>query len=188
MTSLDENSVHVGEVALILEHYDSNLCIRGYTSAVNKEFSAHELRDLYLADAIQSSDVEDNTREQVGNYFLNKSRRQGLVKQAKDPTKSSFASRYKPVAIKVKPIYAELPERYRIRREIQGDPLEGIPVLSLNPSKYTPIGRYTPERKEVIDQAYEGNFLWPEERKLMHHLMMEENQAFAWDDTERGSF
>ena len=90
--------------------------------------------------------------------------------------------------IKVKPIYAELPKRYRIRCKIQGDPLEGIPVLSPNPPEYTPTGRYMPECKKVMDQVHEGNFLWPEERKLMHHLMMEQNQAFTWDDTERGSF
>ena len=32
------------------------------------------------------------------------------------------------------------------------------------------------------------NFLLPEERKLMHHFMMEQNMGFAWDDSERGRF
>ncbi len=31
-------------------------------------------------------------------------------------------------------------------------------------------------------------FLWPEERKLMHHFMMEQNTGFSWDNTERGAF
>jgi len=30
--------------------------------------------------------------------------------------------------------------------------------------------------------------LWPEERKLMHWLIGEQNEAFAWDDAERGKF
>jgi len=36
--------------------------------------------------------------------------------------------------------------------------------------------------------AHEAGFLWPEERKLMHWLVREQNKAFTWDDTERGKF
>jgi len=39
-----------------------------------------------------------------------------------------------------------------------------------------------------MDMVHKGDFLWPEERKLVHHLIMEQNQAFAWDDSERGRF
>ena len=39
-----------------------------------------------------------------------------------------------------------------------------------------------------MDKAYKGDFLLPEERKLLHHLMMEQNQAFTWDETEKGHF
>ncbi|KAJ7110550.1 hypothetical protein C8R44DRAFT_634056, partial [Mycena epipterygia] len=39
---------------------------------------------------------------------------------------SVFAGKkYKPVGLKVRPVYTELPDQYRIRREIKGDPLEG---------------------------------------------------------------
>jgi len=34
---------------------------------------------------------------------------------------------------------------------------------------------------------HEG-FLWPAECDLMHHFMCQQNQAFAWEDSERGSF
>src|SRR6202790_425361 len=63
-----------------------------------------------------------------------------------------------------------------------------MPRLNPNPPNFVPVGRYTQERKEEFDRIHESDFLWPEERKLMHHLMMEQNQAFAWDDTERGRF
>jgi hypothetical protein len=43
--------------------------------------------------------------------------------------------KYKPVAKKIKPIVAELPGRYRIIREIQGDPLGNIPVLEKKSTK-----------------------------------------------------
>jgi len=37
-----------------------------------------------------------------------------------------FAKKYKPVALKVKLVLGTLPERFRITREIIGDPLQGI--------------------------------------------------------------
>ena len=96
--------------------------------------------------------------------------------------------KYKPVGLKVRPVYAELPEKYRIKREIKGDPLENMPGLSPNPSDFCPTGKYTQERKEIIDKLHPGDFLWPEERKLMHHFMMVQEAGFAWTDEERGSF
>ncbi|SJL10763.1 uncharacterized protein ARMOST_14157 [Armillaria ostoyae] len=41
---------------------------------------------------------------------------------------------------------------------------------------------------EQIDKVHNEEFLWPEEQKLMHHFMMEQNEGFAWDDSERGAF
>ncbi|KAH7917089.1 hypothetical protein BV22DRAFT_991874, partial [Leucogyrophana mollusca] len=34
--------------------------------------------------------------------------------------------------------------------------------------------------------AHAEDFLWPEERKLMHHFMSLQEKGFAWDDSERG--
>jgi hypothetical protein len=39
-----------------------------------------------------------------------------------------------------------------------------------------------------MDKAHKGDFLLPEERKLVHHVIMEQEQAFALEDKERGSF
>ncbi|KDR65127.1 hypothetical protein GALMADRAFT_37435, partial [Galerina marginata CBS 339.88] len=96
--------------------------------------------------------------------------------------------KYKPVALKVKPVYAELPEKFRIKREILGDPLADMPKLSTSPPDFVPTGRYTAERQKAFDKVHNGEFLLPEERKLVHHLMMEQNGAFAWEDSERGQF
>ncbi|KZV59369.1 hypothetical protein PENSPDRAFT_548394, partial [Peniophora sp. CONT] len=63
-----------------------------------------------------------------------------------------------------------------------------MPLLPTDPPPYTPTGRYTPERKAVIDRAHPEGFLWPQERDLLHHLMSVQNEAFAWDDSERGHF
>lgn len=95
--------------------------------------------------------------------------------------------KYKPVAQKVRPVVTVLPKEFRITRNIVGDPLAEIPKLLQNPPRFRPTGRYTQERKEKIDKQH-ADFLWPEELALAHHFMMEQNEGFAWDDTERGRF
>lgn len=89
---------------------------------------------------------------------------------------------------KTKPVIQELPAEFRIKREIQGDPLADMPKLSPIPPDFEPTGRYTRERKDKMDKIHEEGFLLPEERKLVHHFMMLQNFGFAWDDSERGRF
>ena len=100
----------------------------------------------------------------------------------------STGTKYKKVADKVKPVLGNLDEKFRIIREIKGDPLATLPVLPTHPPDFVPTGRYTEERKKAMDKLHKGTFLWPEERKLLHHFVGVHNEAFAWDDTERGSF
>lgn len=121
---------------------------------------------LYIAD---TTIADDYTPEQVSTLAATK-------------------KKYKPVALKVRPQLAALPEKFRIRRNIVGDPLEGMPPLNPCPPPFVPTGRYTLERKAVIDNAHPGDFLWPAERELMHHFMCLQNQGFAWDSAERGRF
>jgi hypothetical protein len=60
---------------------------------------------------------------------------------------SVFVKRkYKPVTQKICPIIAELPDKFRIVRNIMGDPLADLPTLSPNPPPFQPTGRYTAER------------------------------------------
>ena len=47
-----------------------------------------------------------------------------------------FAKKYKPVALKVKPVLGTLPERFRITREIIGDPLKNISRLLEQPPEF----------------------------------------------------
>jgi len=112
----------------------------------------------------------------------------GNLEKIEEEGVSCFAKKYKPVALKVKPVLGTLPERFRITREIVGDPLQGMPKLPEHPLEFESRGRYTLERKEKLDIAHKEGFLWPKERKLMHWLIGEQNKAFAWDDTERGKF
>jgi len=63
-----------------------------------------------------------------------------------------------------------------------------MPALSARPPSFEPVGRYTEERMKKLDAAHPAGFLWDEERKLMHHFMALQNDAFAWHDLERGYF
>ena len=103
------------------------------------------------------------------------------------PTFIATKKRYKPVALKVKPVIGELPAKFRIIRNITGDPLANLPVLDPRPPPFKPYGRYTQERKDLFDAANPG-FLLPAERALMHHFMVLHQDGFAWNDTERGHF
>ena len=96
--------------------------------------------------------------------------------------------KYKPVAQKVRPILGELPDKFRIRRNIVGDPLLNMPQLDPNPPPFQPTGRYTQDRKEKLDKVHNTDFLWDKERDLMHDFMYKQNEGFAWDDSERGRF
>lgn len=95
-----------------------------------------------------------------------------------------LGKKYKLVALKVKPVHMELADKFRIIRNITGDPLAEMPELNPNPPKFKPTGRYTPVHQQAFDQVHKGDFLLPEEHKAVHHLMMEQNEAFAWDDTK----
>jgi hypothetical protein len=95
--------------------------------------------------------------------------------------------KYKPVHLKVKPVIGELPDRFRIIRNIIGDPLKDLPTLPTDPPRFRPTGRYTKERKDAFNTINNG-FLWPSERHLLHYFMMIHNDAFAWQTSERGNF
>jgi len=59
-----------------------------------------------------------------------------------------------------------------------------MPKLPEQPPEFQLKGCYNLERKEKLDTTHLEEFLWPEKRKLMHWLVVEQNQAFAWDDIE----
>ena len=164
-----------------------------------EELSRNEVQLLYL----QKSDREKGT---IGKPVLEQSfaelKQSGTGKRTvtaieenspnADPEEQAdavcFAKKYKLVALKVKLVLETLPERFRIIREIKGDPLKDIPKLPEKPPDFIPKGRYTAERKEKLDMRHMSSFLWPEERKLMHWVVAEQNQAFTWENSKRGKF
>ena len=103
------------------------------------------------------------------------------------PVLIATKKKYKPVARKVRPVLDDLPAKFRIIRNILGDPLADLPVLNPHPPSFTPTGRYTEERMIQFDKD-NNHFLLPQEHALLHHFMMLHNEGFAWDNSERGHF
>lgn len=94
---------------------------------------------------------------------------------------------YKKVAHKVRPVATTLPEEFRIIRKFPSDPLANLPKLPSHPPEFVPGERYTEERMRQMLVNKDG-FLWPEEEKLVHHLIKLHEYAFAWTDDEKGKF
>jgi hypothetical protein len=94
---------------------------------------------------------------------------------------------YKKVARKVRPVPASLPEDYRIIRRIPVDPLLSLPILPTFPPDFTPGTRLTQERLADLKLNRYG-FLWPEEVKLLTHILRINELGLAWTEAEKGRF
>jgi hypothetical protein len=135
-----------------------------------------------LTTALRRPTLSNNDRVAIANDGKN----DDTGKSVRD-VKIATKKKYKPVALKVRPVLGDLPEKFRIVRNIIGDPLENLPTLDPWPPPFRPRGRYTQERKDLFDKLNPG-FLLPAERDLLHHFMAIHQEAFAWDDSERGHF
>ena len=179
-----------------MEEDEGSIKFVGYTlPRRGKAFTDGEVRNAFLAQSMTGENFEDKEREILSSYLemgaikkLNKESFQFTrgMEGFNNTIKSVY--KYKPVALKTRPVVQELPAEFRIKREIKGDPLAEMPRLSPNPPDFKPTGRYTQDRKDKLDKVHSGDFLQPEERKLAHHFMMLQNEGFAWDDIERGRF
>ena len=94
---------------------------------------------------------------------------------------------YKKVAKKVRPVPASLPEDYRIIRRIPVDPLLSLSPLPTHPPDFTPGTRLTQERLDDLD-LNRYDFLWPEELKLLTHILRTNELGLAWTEAEKGCF
>jgi hypothetical protein len=177
-----------GEAAFMIEADKNDVKIVGYTlPKQGKIFRRSEVRNAFLAQTMLNPIFEEWDRNLLSQYLNNMIVPMAVNNQTiAEDVRSVY--KYKPVALKIRPVVQELPAEFRIRREIIGDPLVEMPMLTPNPPDFVPTGRYTQERKDQFDEVHKGDFLLPEERKLMHHFMMLQSYGFAWEDSERGRF
>jgi hypothetical protein len=86
-----------------------------------------------------------------------------------------YERKYRKAENRIQPITTQLPEEFHIVRNIIGDPLENMLVLLMHPPDFVPGLRYTEESYEKLQLNPDG-FLWPEEEKLAHHLVREQEE------------
>ena len=94
---------------------------------------------------------------------------------------------YKRVDKKVKPVPASLPEECYVRRCIPENPILTLPTLPTHPPEFQPTMKISQQRMQELNVNNNG-FLWPEEEKLFKHIMVANESAIAFEDTERGTF
>ena len=95
--------------------------------------------------------------------------------------------KYKRVDKKVRPVPATLPEEYRTICCIPEDPLLSLPLLPTHPPDFSPGKHLTQERLDELNLNAD-NFLWPEELKLVQHVLKLNELALAWTEAEKGRF
>jgi len=103
------------------------------------------------------------------------------------PDPSTLAYKYKKVDQKVRPIPSILPEDFCNIHCIPIDPLLSLPSLLMHLPNFTPSKRLTQEHLNKLDLNVH-NFLWPEEVKLLHHVLKINKSGLAWTEAEKGQF
>ncbi|KAG6846715.1 hypothetical protein H0H93_012301, partial [Arthromyces matolae] len=78
--------------------------------------------------------------------------------------------KYKPVALCTKPVSADVPDCFRIERNIIGDPLDSMPTLTPNPP-FVLTGRFTKERMKAFVKAHDNGFLTKAKLDILLHFM-----------------
>ncbi|KAG2073224.1 hypothetical protein BDR04DRAFT_962801, partial [Suillus decipiens] len=94
---------------------------------------------------------------------------------------------YKKVANRVKPVATTMPSQACIIRRFPEDPLLSLPTVSPNPPEFTPGTRLTAEQMKDLG-IFQNSFLWPEEQKLVVHILSLNELALTWDETKKGQF
>jgi hypothetical protein len=93
---------------------------------------------------------------------------------------------YKKVDRKIKPVSGTFPQDALVKRRFPHDPLVGLTVLSKNPPNFVPTKRITEDRLNQLDINPVG-FLWPEEEKLFIQVLLANENALAFEETDRGT-
>ena len=98
-----------------------------------------------------------------------------------------YKRKYRKAADRIQPIATQLPEEFRIVRNIKGDPLADIPILPTTAPEFTPGKRYTQERHDKLNLNPDG-FLTTEENRLAHEIIKLHEMGMSWIEAERGNW
>lgn len=94
---------------------------------------------------------------------------------------------YKGVDRKVRPVPGIISEEAKTIRQIPEDPLLTLPFLTSRPPEFVHTTKLSEERMKKLGFDKEG-FIWPEEWRLLLHVLTINEAAIAFTEEERGSF
>jgi len=101
--------------------------------------------------------------------------------------KEKMVLKYKPVSRRKKPVPSVIPESVKVVRRFPSDPLEFLPKLPFQAPTFVHTSKLTAERMKTL--ALDKNRdIWPEERKLIEHIVGLNERSIAFAEEERGTF
>jgi hypothetical protein len=136
----------------------------------------HPTISIFITDAFIEEEVNPKKKHHQA-YTPEGEKKSGVV----------YKRKYRKAKDRIQLIVTQLPEEFRIICNITGDPLKDIPVLPTHPPNFVPGLRYTQEWHDKL-QLNPDRFLWPEEEKLVHHLVREQEDGPSWVKEEKGEF
>ena len=136
-----------------------------------------------------TGDSINKMKRAQGKVWVRPMAKSGLaqVHKWRKPAKLKAVFKYKRVDQKVRPVPSMIPYDMKTRRQYPEDPLHNLPNLPHHPPEFKPTPKVTTERMASlgIDKNQE---LWPEEKKLLQHVLVLNQRSIAFDEQERGTF
>jgi hypothetical protein len=132
------SSTSIPYAALLSELY---LSVSDHSSTLSRASTALLFTDTQLE---QMQHTSNNTSSPPSNVIIDN-----------HLTYIQTKKKYKPIAQKVRPVITDLPNRFRIVRNIIRNPLENMPKLNPHPPTFVPTPRYSLERAAFHGQKNE---------------------------------
>lgn len=160
-----------------LQNDDEFIFVLDIDTRPNPDDPTKPIVDVFIAESYAAADIKADTQKLHQAYTPLGEKKPGVV----------YKRKYRKAADRVQPIATQLPEEFRIVRDIKGDPLKDMPELPTHPPDFVPGQRYTQERHDKLKLNPEG-FLTEEEEKLAHEVVRLQEGALSWCEAERGEF
>ncbi|KAG6879173.1 hypothetical protein C0992_004638 [Termitomyces sp. T32_za158] len=164
---------------------DSALAYLYLTASDN--FDKYSLDDTYLTTLPDSSCPAALGLTKARNCTSDMSNNLSSYVTAPKQKGVQVKKKYKPVALKTKPVASSVSKDFRIEQKIIGNPLADMPPLTPNPPPFVLTGRFTNKRRKQFLANHNKGFLTAAKLNVLTNLMAKQNKAFAWEDSECGS-
>ncbi|KAG5349351.1 hypothetical protein C0989_004430, partial [Termitomyces sp. Mn162] len=92
--------------------------------------------------------------------------------------------KYKPVAMKTKPVTSHISKDFQIKHQIIGNPLATILPLNPNLPPFIPTKQFTSKQQPKLVKDHDIDFLTSNKIKVLVDMVTKQEKAFAWEDSK----